>query len=133
MSLRTSRSDIVDLAGSERVNDTNADGKRLKELCRINNSLSNLGKVIYELSESSKKYKDTGFINFKESKLTHILNDTLGGNEDTLMICTLNPHISALNETSFALKFALRAKMIKYKAVVNDDSSYAEYWKKKYL
>ena len=58
-----------------------------------------------------------------------MLDDTLGGNENTLMICTLNPHISALNEISFALKFALRGKMIRYKAVVNKDSSVAEYWK----
>ena len=49
------------------------------------------------------------------------------------MIYTLNPHISALNETSSALKFALRGKMIRYKAVVNKDSSVAEYWKQKYL
>ena len=88
------------------MKDTNADGQRLKELCKINNSLSNLGKVIYELSESSKKSKGTGFINFRESKLTHLLKDSLGGNAKTLMICTLNPHISALNEASSTLKFA---------------------------
>ena len=121
-SLRTSRFHIVDLAGSERVKDTNADGQRLKELCKINTSLSNLGKVIYELSESAKKSKGSkqfpNFINFRESKLTHLLKDSLGGNAKTVMICTLNPHISALKETQTTLKFAQRAKMIKCKAVV---------------
>ena len=136
-SLRTSRFHIVDLAGSERVKDTNADGQRLKELCKINTSLSNLGKVIYELSESAKKSKNSkfqpSFINFRESKLTHLLKDSLGGNAKTVMICTLNPHISALKETSSTLKFAQRAKMIKNKAIVNEESSDAEYWKKKYM
>ena len=136
-SLRTSRFHIVDLAGSERVKDTNADGQRLKELCKINTSLSNLGKVIYELSESAKKSKGSkqfpNFINFRESKLTHLLKDSLGGNAKTVMICTLNPHISALKETQTTLKFAQRAKMIKCKAVVNEESSDAEYWKKKYM
>ena len=134
--VRTSRFHIVDLAGSERVKDTNADGQRLRELCKINTSLSNLGKVIYELSENSKRSKGSkampSFVNFRESKLTHLLKDSLGGNAKTVMICTLNPHMSAIKETISTLKFAQRAKMIRNKAVVNEESSDAEYWKKRY-
>ena len=104
--VRTSRFHIVDLAGSERVKDTNADGQRLKELCKINSSLSNLGKVIYELAENSKDTKQKGYINFRTSKLTHLLKDSLGGNAKTVMICTLNPHFSAIKETLSTLKFA---------------------------
>ena len=106
--LRSSRFHIVDLAGSERVKDTNADGQRLMEACKINKSLSVLGKVIYELSENSKngsKRKDN-FVNFRESKLTHLLKDSLGGNAKTVIICTLNPHTSAIKETISTLKFA---------------------------
>ena len=134
--VRTSRFHIVDLAGCEKVNDTNAAGQRLKELCKINQSLSNLGKVIYELSENSKaegSKKQPGFINFRQSKLTHLLKDSLGGNSKTLMICTLNPHMSAIRETLSTLKFAQRAKMIKNKAIVNEENSDAEYWRQKYL
>ena len=135
--VRSSRFHIVDLAGSERIKDTgNTDGKRFHELCNINQSLSNLGKVIYELSEYSKetsKSKFASFVNFRTSKLTHLLKDSLGGNSKTVMICTLNPHISALKETISTLKFAKRAKMIKTKAVVNEENNAsAAYWKKKY-
>ena len=108
--VRTSRFHIIDLAGSERVNDTGADGQRLKELCKINQSLANLGKVIYELSENCKdskiKNKTQSFVDFRTSKLTHLLKDSLGGNSKTVMICTLNPHISAIKETLTTLKFA---------------------------
>ena len=133
--VRSSRFHIVDLAGSERVKDTNADGLRLKELCKINTSLSVLGKVIYELSENCKlegSRKQPSFINFRQSKLTHLLKDSLGGNSKTLMICTLNPHISAISETVSTLKFAQRAKMIKQKPVVNEENNNAEYWKNKF-
>ena len=134
--VRTSRFHIVDLAGCEKINDTNAEGQRLKELCKINQSLSNLGKVIYELSENSKaegSKKQPSFINFRQSKLTHLLKDSLGGNSKTLMVCTLNPHISAIRETLSTVKFAQRAKMIRNKAIVNEENSDAEYWRKKYL
>jgi hypothetical protein len=82
----------------------------MKELCKINQSLANLGKVIYELSENCKesktKNRGNGFVNFRTSKLTHLLKDSLGGNSKTVMICTLNPHMSALKETLSTLKFA---------------------------
>lgn len=99
----------MDLAGSERVKDTQADGQRLKELCNINKSLASLGKVIYELSENCKtkqKNAQGAYINFRASKLTHLLKDSLGGNAKTVMICTLNPHFSAVKETLSTLKFA---------------------------
>lgn len=108
----------------------------MKELCKINTSLSVLGKVIYELSENCKNEgskKQPNFINFRQSKLTHLLKDSLGGNAKTLMICTLNPHISAIKETLSTLKFAQRAKMVKQKAIVNEESNNAEYWKRKYV
>ena len=98
--------------------------------------MSNLGKVIYELSENSKaegSKKQPSFINFRQSKLTHLLKDSLGGNSKTLMICTLNPHISAIREALSTVKFAQRAKMIRNKAIVNEENSDAEYWKQKYL
>ena len=62
-----------------------------------------------------------------------MLKDSLGGNSKTLMICTLNPHMSAIRETLSTLKFAQRAKMIKNKAIVNEENSDAEYWRQKYL
>ena len=92
--------------------------------------------MIYELAENSKaegSKKQPGFINFRQSKLTHLLKDSLGGNSKTLMICTLNPHMSAIKETLSTIKFAQRAKMIRNKAIVNEENSDAEYWKQKYL
>jgi len=131
--VRKSRFHITDLAGSERAKDTEADGERMKELCNINTSLSILGKVIYLLAENSGSKLKSHYINFRESKLTHLLKDSLGGNSKTVMICTLNPHFSAVRETVSTLKFAQRAKMIKNKAIVNEDSTNVEYWKQKYL
>jgi len=64
--------------------------------------------------------------------LTHLLKDSLGGNAKTVMICTLNPHFSAIKETLSTLKFAQRAKMIRNQAVVNEENSDSEFWKKKY-
>lgn len=94
-----------------------------------------MGKVIYELSENSKaegSKKTESFINYRTSKLTHLLKDSLGGNSKTVMICTLNPHLSAFKETLSTLKFAQRAKMIKTKAVINEENTDVEFWKKKY-
>jgi hypothetical protein len=98
--------------------------------------LSALGKVIYDLAENSKgnmtESKQKSYINFRTSKLTHLLKDSLGGNAQTVMICTLNPHFSAIKETLSTLKFAQRAKMIRTQAVVNEESGDSEYWKKKF-
>ena len=103
-----------------------------------------MGKVIYDLSENCKENNNANqnqsmlsskqsFVNFRQSKLTHLLKDSLGGNSKTVIVCTLNPHISALKETISTLKFAQRAKMIQNKAIVNEENSNAEYWKKKYM
>jgi MinD-like ATPase involved in chromosome partitioning or flagellar assembly len=92
-----------------------------------------LGKVIFELAEKSTKKKQAQFINFRASKLTHLLKDSLGGNSRTIMICTLNPHSSAIKETLSTLKFAQRAKMIRQQAIVNEENNDAEYWRQKYL
>jgi|LauGreDrversion4_2_1035121.scaffolds.fasta_scaffold36913_4 kinesin family protein 15 len=129
---KSSRFHIVDLAGSERTKDTGAEGIRLKEAGAINKSLAVLGQVIYDLSDSDTSKHHKKHIRYRESKLTHLLRDSLGGNSLTVMICNINPHCDALRETRSTLQFAQRAKNIKNKAVVNEESSSAEYWKAKY-
>ena len=130
--MKSSKLNIVDLAGSERVKDTNAEGKTLKEACKINQSLSFLGRVIMFLAESESKKLGGGYINYRESKLTHLLKDSLGGNSKTVIICTLNPNQMAMKETLSTLKFAERAKKIKNKAIVNEENN-ESYFKKKYM
>jgi len=120
--VRSSKLNVVDLAGSERVKDTQAEGKRLKEACKINQSLTFLGRVINFLAEAESK-KNGGYINYRESKLTHLLKDSLGGNSKTIIICTLNPNQMAIRETLSTLKFAERAKKIKNKAIVNEENN----------
>jgi len=129
--VRSSKLNIVDLAGSERTKDTQAEGQRLKEACKINQSLSFLGRVINFLAEAESK-KTSGYINYRESKLTHLLKDSLGGNSKTVIICTLNPNQMAMKETLSTLKFAERAKKIKNKAIVNEENGEG-YFKKKYM
>lgn len=91
--VKSSKLNVVDLAGSERVKDTNAAGQRLKEACKINQSLTVLGRVINFLAESeTKKARSANYVNYRESKLTHLLKDSLGGNSKTVIICTLNPN-----------------------------------------
>ena len=77
---------LVDLAGSERIKDTQAEGQRLKEACKINQSLTVLGRVINFLASDSKK-RSIQHVNYRESKLTHLLKDSLGGNSKTIIIC----------------------------------------------
>jgi len=89
----------VDLAGSERTKDTGAEGVRLKEAGAINKSLTVLGQVIYDLSEPGSKRH----IRYRDSKLTYLLKDALGGNSKTVMICNINPHIDALRESKSTL------------------------------
>lgn len=129
--MRSSKLNIVDLAGSERTKDTQAEGKRLQEACKINQSLSFLGRVINFLAEAESKKAHGGYINFRESKLTHLLKDSLGGNSKTVIICTLNPNQMAMRETITTLKFAERAKKIKNKAVVNEEHG-ERYFQSKY-
>jgi len=109
---------LVDLAGSERVNVTGAAGKRLEECKMINQSLSALGKVISCLTGPSGPQKH---IPYRDSKLTRILQDSLGGNCKTTMIATVSPLPSSYAESLSTLKFAHRAKYIRNDAYVNED------------
>ncbi|XDV14395.1 hypothetical protein PO909_014659, partial [Leuciscus waleckii] len=98
---------LVDLAGTERASQTGAEGARLKEGCNINRSLFILGQVIKKLSEESQK----GFVNYRNSKLTRILQNSLGGNAKTVIICTITP--VTVDETVSTLQFASAAKRMK--------------------
>ncbi|KAF7723149.1 kinesin-like protein Klp8 [Apophysomyces ossiformis] len=117
---------LVDLAGSERANSTGATGVRLKEGANINKSLTTLGKVIAGLAEqamhqekkSAKKAKDA-FIPYRDSVLTWLLKDSLGGNSKTAMIAAISP--ADFDETLSTLRYADQAKKIKTKAVINED------------
>ncbi|CAI5732683.1 unnamed protein product [Peronospora destructor] len=118
--IRTSRFNLVDLAGSERQRSTDAAGERLKEAGNINKSLSALGNVILGLSEQSVgKHRH---VHYRDSKLTFLLKDSLGGNSKTFMIATISPAEDSAFETLSTLKFAQRAKMIQNSAVINEDS-----------
>lgn len=106
---KTSRLHIVDLAGSERSKDTKVEGLRLVEANNINKSLTTLGSVINELSfmnNAKNTHQKNRHIRYRDSKLTFLLQDSLGGNSKTVMICNVNPHSEALNETRTTLKFA---------------------------
>ncbi|XP_053743681.1 centromere-associated protein E isoform X2 [Synchiropus splendidus] len=110
---------LVDLAGSERASQTGAEGTRFKEGCNINLSLFTLGQVIKKLAENQK-----GFTNYRDSKLTRILQNSLGGNAKTVIICTITP--VALDETLGTLQFASAAKKMKndpHVTEVSDDGA----------
>ncbi|KAI8640011.1 hypothetical protein BD408DRAFT_370761 [Parasitella parasitica] len=124
---KVARISLVDLAGSERANSTGATGVRLKEGANINKSLTTLGKVIAGLAEQasaestskkSKKPKEA-FVPFRDSVLTWLLKDSLGGNSKTCMIAAISP--ADYDETISTLRYADQAKKIKTKAVVNED------------
>ncbi|PWA75745.1 kinesin-like protein NACK1 [Artemisia annua] len=106
---------FVDLAGSERASQTNADGARLREGCHINLSLMTLTTVIRKLSVG----KRTGHIPYRDSKLTRILQHSLGGNARTAIICTLSPASSHVDQSRNTLFFATRAKEVTNNAQVN--------------
>jgi len=119
--VRTSKFHFVDLAGSERQKMTAAAGDRLKEAGNINKSLSVLGQVInslVEIAEGKQRH-----IRYRDSKLTFILKDSLGGNSKTCLIANISPASSSFAETLSTLKFAQRAKQIKNKASINEDST----------
>lgn len=113
--IQVSQLNMVDLAGSERVGQTGATGERLKEGRHINLSLSTLALVIRQLSESQDSQK---YINFRNSKLTRLLQPSLGGNAMTVIICAVTP--AALDETQCTLSFASRARNIKNKPELNE-------------
>ncbi|CAM9124990.1 unnamed protein product, partial [Hapterophycus canaliculatus] len=118
---RVARFNLVDLAGSERQKDTQASGERLKEASNINKSLSTLGQVINALVEKSAgRFRH---VHYRDSKLTFLLRDSLGGNSKTMLVAALSPADQNFGETLSTLKFAQRAKMIKNQAVKNEDTS----------
>ncbi|XP_057951798.1 kinesin-like protein NACK1 [Malania oleifera] len=106
---------FVDLAGSERASQTHADGARLREGCHINLSLMTLTTVIRKLSVG----KRSGHIPYRDSKLTRILQHSLGGNARTAIICTLSPALSHVEQSRNTLSFATRAKEVTNNAQVN--------------
>ncbi|XP_040274167.1 centromere-associated protein E isoform X2 [Bufo bufo] len=121
---------LVDLAGSERASQTGAEGVRFKEGCNINRSLFILGQVIKKLSDG----QVGGFINYRDSKLTRILQNSLGGNTKTVIICTITP--VSLDETLSTLQFASTAKHVRNTPHVNevlDDQALLKRYRKEIL
>ncbi|KAK4228733.1 putative kinesin-like protein unc-104 [Podospora fimiseda] len=117
---------LVDLAGSERANSTGATGARLKEGAEINRSLSTLGRVIAalaDLSTGKKKKGAAGQVPYRDSVLTWLLKDSLGGNSMTAMIAAISPADINFDETLSTLRYADSAKRIKNHAVVNEDAN----------
>lgn len=109
---------LVDLAGSEKVNKTGAAGERLEEAAAINKSLSTLGQVIYSLTDKKRTY-----VPYRDSKLTRILQSSLGGNSKTCMIITLSPAQINLAETLSSLRFGQRAMAVQNKPKQNKELS----------
>ncbi|XP_036429425.1 kinesin-like protein KIF15-A [Colossoma macropomum] len=120
VNIRTSQLNLVDLAGSERQRDTHAEGSRLKEASSINRSLMCLGQVIMALVDVSNG--KTRHICYRDSKLTFLLRDSLGGNAKTYIIANVHPGSKCFGETLSTLQFAQRAKLIKNKAMINEDT-----------
>ncbi|NXL96768.1 KIF1B protein, partial [Tyrannus savana] len=127
---KVSKISLVDLAGSERADSTGAKGTRLKEGANINKSLTTLGKVISALAEmpfpllsipQNKKKKKTDFIPYRDSVLTWLLRENLGGNSRTAMVAALSPADINYDETLSTLRYADRAKQIRCNAVINED------------
>ncbi|EMP40086.1 Kinesin-like protein KIF14 [Chelonia mydas] len=116
----TSRINLIDLAGSERCSPTQTSEERLKEGVSINKSLLTLGKVISALSEQSQNRK-RAFIPYRESVLTWLLKESLGGNSKTTMIATVSPAASNVEETLSTLRYAKQARLIINTAKVNED------------
>ncbi|XP_064634269.1 osmotic avoidance abnormal protein 3-like isoform X2 [Lineus longissimus] len=114
--IRAGKLNLVDLAGSERQSKTGATGDRLKEATKINLSLSALGNVISALVDGKSKH-----IPYRDSKLTRLLQDSLGGNTKTLMAACLSPADNNYDETLSTLRYANRAKNIKNKPKINED------------
>ncbi|KAI8004435.1 Kinesin-like protein KIN-12B [Camellia lanceoleosa] len=116
---KTSRINLVDLAGSEGQKQIGAAGERLKEAGNIYRSLSQLGNLINILAEVSQSGKQR-HIPYRDSRLTFLLQESLGGNAKLAMVCAISPVQSCKSETLSTLRFAQRAKAIKNRAVVNE-------------
>ncbi|XP_072930096.1 chromosome-associated kinesin KIF4 isoform X4 [Epargyreus clarus] len=118
----TSKFHLVDLAGSERIKKTKAVGERMKEGVKINQGLLALGNVISALGDGTNR----SFISYRDSKLTRLLQDSLGGNSLTLMVACVSPADYNLDETVSTLRYADRARRIRNKPVINQDAKAAE-------
>lgn len=114
-SVKVGKLNLIDLAGSERQSKTGATAERLKEASKINRALSSLGNVISALAEKSPH------VPYRDSKLTRLLQDSLGGNSKTIMIANVGPSEYNYNETLTTLRYAQRAKTIQNKPVMNED------------
>jgi len=120
--MKVSMINLVDLAGSEKAGQTGASGDRLKEGCAINKSLSALGNVIEKLADkATSKSKTAVLIPYRDSKLTRLLQNALGGSSKTVMICAISPASSNYEETLSTLRYADRAKRIKNSATINEN------------
>lgn len=122
-SMIKSKFHLVDLAGSERQSKTKAEGMRLREGININLGLLALGNVISVLGEESGAPRH---VPYRESKLTRLLQDSLGGNSHTVMIACVSPADSNMEESLNTLRYADRARKIKNKPIVNVDPQAAE-------
>ncbi|XP_040211804.1 interferon-induced very large GTPase 1-like [Rana temporaria] len=116
-----SKVSLVDLAGSERSYKSGAQGSQLKESCNINKSLLTLGLVINSLAEISGKKRKSQYVNYRDSVLTWLLKNNLGGNSKTIMLATVSPAADNYQETLSTLRYADSAKRIVNQAVVNED------------
>ncbi|VDO53970.1 unnamed protein product [Schistosoma margrebowiei] len=114
--IRVGKLNLVDLAGSERQSKTLSEGERLKEATKINLSLSTLGNVISALVDGKSTH-----IPYRDSKLTRLLQDSLGGNSKTIMIANIGPATYNYEETINTLRYANRAKNIRNKPKINED------------
>uniref|UniRef100_A0A8C2VP63 Kinesin family member 1C n=1 Tax=Chinchilla lanigera TaxID=34839 RepID=A0A8C2VP63_CHILA len=118
---KVSKISLVDLAGSERADSSGARGMRLKEGANINKSLTTLGKVISALADMQSKKRKSDFIPYRDSVLTWLLKENLGGNSRTAMIAALSPADINYEETLSTLRYADRTKQIRCNAVINED------------
>nr|XP_046910356.1 kinesin-like protein KIF13B isoform X2 [Dermatophagoides farinae] len=119
---RVSKMSLVDLAGSERAIKTGAVGERLKEGSNINKSLTTLGLVISKLADqANSRNRKEQFVPYRDSVLTWLLKDNLGGNSKTIMISTISPSADSYDETLSTLRYADRAKRIVNHAIINED------------
>ena len=119
-SFRNSLFHIIDLAGSERQKAAGTYGDRLREAAMINKSLSTLGDVInslVEIAEGKNRY-----VRYRDSKLTFLLKDSIGGNSKTCIVANISPSFISYGETLSTLRFAERAKFVRNKAVINEDT-----------
>lgn len=117
---RRARFHLIDLAGSERQSRTGASGDRLVEAGNINKSLSALGNVIHALV--TRAQGKSAHVAYRDSKLTHLLKDSLGGNSKTVLVAAVSPADDSLGETLSTLNFAARAKQVRNRALVNEDT-----------